>query len=201
MAHGAHSAQGFELFEEVVHRHFAFGDFLMKGVGVFLADFLLGFFDERDDVAHAKDSACEAFGIELFDGVEFFANADESDGRAGDVLDGEGGAATSVGVEFGEDYAIDVEFGVEALCGGDGVLAGHGVDDEEDVCWSDGGFDFGELVHERVVDVKAACGVEDEGVDAGFASGFDGAGADIDGDANGFAIGCDFVGLGVEGDD
>ena len=57
----------------------------------------------------------------------------EGDGLADDLLDAEGGAAAGVAVELGEDDAVERERLVEALGHGDGVLAGHGVDDEERV--------------------------------------------------------------------
>ena len=46
----------------------------------------------------------------------------------------------------------------------DGVLAGHGVDDEQHVGRPDGLLDLGQLGHQRLVDVQAAGGVDDQHV-------------------------------------
>ena len=54
-------------------------------------------------------------------------------GLAGDLLDRERGAAAGVAVELGEDDAVELQRLVEGLGHGDGVLTGHGVDDEERV--------------------------------------------------------------------
>ena len=106
-------------------------------------------------------------------------------GCAGDLADAEGGAAAGVAVHFGEDGAGDGEAVVEGLGGVDGVLAGHGVGDEEDL----GGVCFGlqlrtHFVHEGFVDAEAAGGVDDEDVVAevaGFAEGFFGEAEDVGG--------------------
>jgi hypothetical protein len=64
---------------------------------------------------------------------------------------------------------------VEGLGGVDGVLAGHGVGDEEDLAGVEELFELRHLVHESGVDLVAAGGVDDEHVAAevgGFALGF-----------------------------
>ena len=93
----------------------------------------LGFFDEREHVAHAEDAADDAVGMEGLEGVRLFAGADELDGLAGDVADGERRTAAGVAVHLGEDDAGEAEALVKVLRGVDGILAGHGVGDEEDL--------------------------------------------------------------------
>ena len=63
----------------------------------------------------------------------FFAGADELDGLAGDVANGDGRAAAGVAVHLGEDDAGEAEALMKVLRRVDGVLAGHGVGDEEDL--------------------------------------------------------------------
>ena len=107
--------------------------------------------------------------------VGFFAGAEELDGGAGDVADGEGGTAAGVAVHFGEDDAGEGEAVVEGRGRVDGVLAGHGVGDEEDLGGVEGGFEVGHLVHEELIDAEAAGGIDDEDVAAevsGVAEGF-----------------------------
>ena len=71
--------------------------------------------------------------MEGLEGVRLFAGADELDGLAGDVANGERRAAAGVAVHLGEDDAGEAEALVEVLRRVDGVLAGHGVGDEEDL--------------------------------------------------------------------
>jgi hypothetical protein len=112
--------------------------------------------------------------VEGFEGVGLFAGGEEFDGLAGDLADGEGGAAAGVAVHFGEDGAGDLEVVVEGLGGVDGVLSGHGVGDEEDFGGVEELLEGGHLGHEGLVDAEAAGGVDDEdvvGVVAGFFEG------------------------------
>ena len=104
---------------------------------VLLVD-LLGLLDEREDVAHAEDAAGQAVGVEQVEVGELLAGRREGDRPADDLLHRQGGAAAGVAVELGEDDAVEGERLVERLGGGDRVLAGHGVDDEERVVRLDG---------------------------------------------------------------
>ena len=113
-----------------------------------LVEAFFGAFEQGGDVAVAHDAGDDAVGVEGLEGVGFFAGAEELDGRAGDVADGEGGAAAGVAIHLGEDGAGDGEAVVEGLGGVDGVLAGHGVGDEEDFGGGEELFELGHLVHE-----------------------------------------------------
>ena len=148
------------------------------------SSFSFGALEEGGDVAHAHDAGDDAVGVEGLEGVGFFAGAEELDGGSGDVADGEGGAAAGVAVHLGEDGSGDGEAVVEGLGGVDGVLAGHGVGDEEDFGGVEEFFELGHLVHEDGVDAEAAGGVDDEDVAAevaGFAEGFVGEAEDFGG--------------------
>ncbi len=95
----------------------------------------LGPLDERHHVAHAEDAADDAVGMEGLEGVGLFAYADELDGLAGDVANGERCAAACIAVHLGEDDAGEAEARMKILRGVDGVLAGHGVGDEQESRW------------------------------------------------------------------
>jgi hypothetical protein len=106
------------------------------------------FLDEGKHVAHAEDAADDAVGMERLEGVGLFAYADELDGLAGDVADGERRAAAGIAVHFGEDDAGEREAGMKILRGVDGVLAGHGVGDEEDLLRAEKLFEALHLGHQ-----------------------------------------------------
>ena len=116
--------------------------------------------------------------MELLEGVELLADADELDRLAGDRLDAEGRAAARVAVELGEDHAVNVELGVELVGAVDGVLAGHRVADEEDLLRLRAGLDVEQLRHQLFVNVEAAGGVEDHDVAIRLARGVERAFAD-----------------------
>jgi hypothetical protein len=203
---GLHAAELLDLAEllaEVFEREAVAGEgFFGEGLGGFFVELFFGAFEERGDVAHAEDAADDAVGVEGLEGVGLFAGAEELDGLAGDVADGEGGAAAGVAVHLGEDGAGDLEAVVEGLGGVDGVLAGHGVGDEEDLGGVELLFELGHFVHERFVDAEAAGGVDDEdvvGVVAGFAEGFFGEAEDAGGVVVGGGVVLAFVALGIGG--
>ena len=75
-------------------------------------------------------------------------------------------ARPGVGIELGEDDAVDIEFSLEAAGRVQSVLAAHGVDNEEDVMWLQEPLDLRQLAHQFVVDMEAAGGVEHQDVDA-----------------------------------
>ncbi len=108
------------------------------------------------------------------------------------------GAAAGVGIELGEDHAVEFELLVERLGGVHRVLAGHGVDDQEDLVGHDRGVDPAEFAHEFIVEVESAGGVEDHHVDAGGFGVLDRVAADIDRGADGLAVLGDLVRLAVE---
>ena len=86
---------------------------------------MLGAFDKRDDVAHAKDTVGHTVGVEDVDGVDTLARAHKLDGLGDDGAYRQGSTAAGVSVELGEDDAVKVEAVVEGLGRVYGVLAGH----------------------------------------------------------------------------
>ena len=113
--------------------------------------------------------------------IKLFAGADKFDGLAGHGLDGKRRAASCVAVELGEHDAGDIEVFVEGLCCADGVLTGHRVDHEQNFVRVDRGLDGLELVHERLVNVQTACGVEEDHVVAVVTGVLDGLLRDLNG--------------------
>ena len=96
--------------------------------------------------------------------AQLLAGGGEQDRLAGDRLDGQRGAAAGVAVELGEDHAVELRGLGELLGDVDRVLAGHRVDDEQHDVRLDALLDVRELLHQRLVDVQAAAGVDDQDV-------------------------------------
>ena len=65
--------------------------------------------------------------------VELLPDRDELDRPPGDVLHGQRGAASGVAVELGHDEAVERDALLERHGDVDRLLAGHRVEDEQDV--------------------------------------------------------------------
>jgi hypothetical protein len=95
------------------------------------ASMVLRLFDQRHDVAHAEDAAGDAVGLEGFERVHLFAQADEADGLAGDRAHRQGRAAAPVAVHPGQHDAGDADLVVEFRGDVHRVLTGEAVDHQQ----------------------------------------------------------------------
>src|SRR3954465_7742569 len=160
----AHLAQRLELLEEVLERELVAAQLALELERLVLLELLLGLLDERHDVAHTEDPLRHPLGVEALELVELLAHAGEQDRLAGDGLDAQRGAAAGVAVELAHQHAVELDRLGELLGDVHGVLAGHRVDDEQDVVRLDRPADVDEPLHELGVDVQAAGGVDDQDV-------------------------------------
>ena len=106
--------------------------------------------------------------MEGLDLVELLSDAGILDGLAREGLDAQRSAAAGVAVELREHDAGDVQCLVKRGRGRDGVLTDHRVDHEQDLGRLDRSLDVLQLGHERLVDVQAACRIEEDDVVAVF---------------------------------
>ena len=98
--------------------------------------------------------------------AELLAGRRVEDRLAGDGLDRERRAAARVAVELGHHDAVELGRLGELLGDVDRVLAGHRVDDQQHVVRLRALLDVGELLHQVLVDVQPAGGVDDQHVAA-----------------------------------
>ena len=119
---------------------------------------------KRQHVAHAEDPLGHAVRVEALEVRQLLAGGGEHDRLAGDRLDRQRGAAARVAVELGEHDAVELGGLGELLGDVDGVLAGHRVDDQQHDVRLDRLLDVGQLLHQLLVDVQAARGVDDQHV-------------------------------------
>ena len=103
-------------------------------------------------------------GVEALELGELLAGGGVEDRLAGDGLDAERGAAASVSVQLAHHDAVELRRLGELLGDVDRVLAGHRVDDEQDVVRPGAALDLDELLHQLRVDVEATRGVDDQHV-------------------------------------
>ena len=81
-----------------------------------------------------------------------------------DGPDGEGRAAPGVAVQLGEHDAVDAQRLVKGSGGVHRILAGHGVHHQQDLVGMDGGLDALQLVHQGLVHMEPAGGVQEDHV-------------------------------------
>ena len=92
---------------------------------------LLGLLDQGEHVAHAEDAAGHAVGVEDVEVLELLAGGREHDRLAGHFTDRQRRTTAGIAVELGEHDTGEADAVAERLGGGDGVLADHGVEDEQ----------------------------------------------------------------------
>ena len=120
----------------------------------------MGFFDEGEHVAHAQNPGGHPVGVERLDHIQLFTGAHELDGLAGGGPDGKRRTAPGVAVQLGEYHAVDAQRLVKCGGGVDGVLAGHGVHHQQNLIGMNSGFHAFELVHEGLIHMEPAGGIE-----------------------------------------
>ena len=77
-------------------------------------------------------------------------------------------AAAGVGIELGEDQAVELELLVERLGAVDRVLAAHGIEHEINLVRLELRVDLLQLAHQLIIDVQSPGGVEDDDIAAGL---------------------------------
>ena len=161
---GPHLADGHHLLEEVVERELAGADLVGGGLGLLGVEVLLGLLDEAEHVAHAEDATGHAVGVEDVEIFELLAGRREHDGLPGHLAHAQCCAAAGIAVELGQHDTGEADSVAERLGGTDGVLADHGVENEQGFVRLDRVANPGGLAHQLGVDTETACGVDDDHV-------------------------------------
>src|SRR6266478_651326 len=162
-----HLANLLELIAKILEREFFFAELALEVGSGFFVDCLLDAFDERHEVAHAENAGNDALGIETFEGIVFFAEADEFYGCAGNFANAQRSATAGVAVKLSENYASQAEALMEFARGAHRILTDHGIGDEEYLAGLQLFLQHAQLVHQVIVDVQAACGVHQDHVAGG----------------------------------
>ena len=97
--------------------------------------------------------------------LQLLPGGGEQDGHSGDLAHRQRRAAAGIAVQLGQHHAGEAHAGAERLGGGDGVLAGHRIEDEQRLVGLHGVADRGRLRHQHIVDTQPAGGVDDDDVE------------------------------------
>ena len=99
--------------------------------------------------------------MENLESVHLLPDADELDGHAADPPYRKGGAAAGIAVHLGEYQPGNIHLVVELLGHPDGVLPGHGIDDEYHLIGLDRLPHPNELRHQFFINMQPPGGVDD----------------------------------------
>ena len=160
LAQVAHVLQLLHLIQVVAEGQTVLAELFLQLLGLLFIVLLLGLFDEGEHVAHAQNAPGHAVGVEGFDHVQLFAGAHELDGLARHRPDRQRRAAAGVAVQLGQQHAVDAQRVVKGLGRVHRVLTGHGIHHQQDLVGLDGGLHRLQLVHQCLVDVQAAGGIQ-----------------------------------------
>ncbi len=158
--HAAHLEHLFKLHLQVVHVELTLHHALHHLLGLFGLDGFLRLFDQRNDIAHAQNAARDTVRFKGLDGVHLLAQADKSDGLAGDCAHRQCGTTAAVAVHPGQNHTGDADLGVEFLGDFDGDLTGQTIDDQQCLTRGDDIADVFDLLHEHFVDLQTPGRVE-----------------------------------------
>ena len=150
----AHAAKLLHLIAKILQREAVRQHLLLERLGLILIDRGLGLFDQGQDVAHAQDARNHALGVEDLQRIVPFADADELDRLARDLMNREGRAAARVAVQLGQHYAGKTQPFVELPGALDRVLTHHRIRNEQDLARPQLGSDLAQLLHQLIVDVE-----------------------------------------------
>ena len=103
-------------------------------------------------------------GMEIFERIPLFADANQLDRLAGHGAHRKCGATAAIAIGARQYDAGDADMAVKGLGGVDGVLAGQRVGNEQDFMGMNGDFDVANFVHQLFVDGDAAGGIVDDDV-------------------------------------
>ena len=154
-----------QLLDEILEREaLARGDPAGQVGGLVGVEGLLGLLDQGEDVTEVEDPRRHPVRVEQVEVLELLPRRREHDRPAGQLHDGQRGAAPGVAVELGQDHAVVTDPVQEGLRGGHRVLADHRVDHEQDLVRLGGVPDRAGLGHHLLVDAQPAGGVDDDHV-------------------------------------
>ena len=127
--------------------------------------FLGGLLHQGEHIAHAEDAAGHALGVEGLQGLHLLAGADELDRRTAHLADREGGAAPGIAIQLGEHRTGDPHLLMESAGEVGRLLANHRIHHQQHLIGLAGLADPHHLLHHRRIDLEAAGGVHQHGVE------------------------------------
>ena len=163
----AHAAELFhllELFGKIIEIKLARLHLLGHRCGFFRINGFGSFFDQRNNIAHAENTVGDALGIKLLKRVHLFAGGDQLDRLAGDGMHRKRCTATAITIHTSEHNAGNADTLIKITRQIDGILTGQAVGNEQDFMRIGGLANIRHFHHQRLVNMRAACGIENDDI-------------------------------------
>src|SRR5262249_35297463 len=132
---------------------------------LFLINFGLNLFDEREHIPHTQNARNDTFGVERIERIVLLTDANELDRLSDDFFNRKRCAAASIAVHLGQNNACDADAIVELFRALYRILSSHRVSDEERLDGLHLSLDLLQLFHQRVVYMQTARGIDHQGVE------------------------------------
>ena len=126
---------------QIIHVEGAFAHTVGNFAGLVMVDIEGGFFNQRYDVAHAQNAACNALGMKVLEAIKLFACPHQLDRFSRHGPHGKGCTAATIAINAGEHNAGDADFFVKGAGEINSVLSGECVNNQE------GFFGLGNIAH------------------------------------------------------
>ena len=103
--------------------------------------------------------------MEIFQpAVQFFGNANHFDGLTGDSLDGKSCTASGIAVHLCQDGPVDAKVFIKSLGRSHCILAGHGVQYQQDFLGMHLSLDIPKLRHELLINGQTAGSIQNDDI-------------------------------------
>ena len=155
-----------ELGAQVVHVELPLGHFGREFIRVLFFDHLGRTFDQADDVTHAQNAPCNTAWVKCLNGVKLLADTCKFDWFACNGAHRQSGTTTGVTVHAREHDTSEINPFAKAFGDVDCVLPRERVHDQQDFLWYRNLRHRLHFVHQLLIDVQPASGIEDEDVKA-----------------------------------
>ena len=103
---------------------------------------------------------CKPIRMEDVERVELLAGRRKQYRSAGDGANGKRRASARIAIELGQDDAGNLQPLMESLGDIGSLLTGHRIGNEDDMMGPDGSLQALQFLHQIVVDLQAACGID-----------------------------------------
>ena len=122
---------------------------------------------------HAENAIGNALRVEFVEIIDLFTRTNELDRLAGNSAHGERRTTTAITINTRQNNAGDADTLIEILGKIDRILTGQRIRHEQNFMRGRNSLDFGHFRHQRLVNMRAACGIENDNIEALQARGYD----------------------------
>ena len=122
---------------------------------------MFGLFNQRQHIAHAQNPACHTVGVERLNLIQFLTHTGKLDGFPGHRPNRQGRAASGIAIQLTQQHTGYAQSLVKGGRSVDGILTGHGIHHQQDLCRFHRIPDGHQFLHQRLIDMQPAGGIQE----------------------------------------